>query len=59
MKEGNDELKNCFLQKTSTRKELQRAQSNIGTGIKTRQELSEEQQVMTKRIKELEHKLTD
>ena len=56
MKEGNDELKNCFLQKTSTRKELQRAQSNIGTGIKTRQELSEEQQVMTKRIKELEHK---
>ena len=56
MKEGNDELKNCLLQKTSTRKELQRAQSSIGTGMKTRQELSEEQQVMTKRIKELEHK---
>ena len=34
VKEGNNELKNCLLQKTSTQKELQRAQSKIETGIK-------------------------
>ena len=54
VKEGNDELKNCLLQKASTLKELQRAQSKIETGMKKRQELSEEQQVITKRIKELD-----
>ena len=55
VKEGNDKLKNCLLQKTITRKELQRAHSKIQTGMKRRQQLSEEQQFITKRIKELEH----
>ena len=41
VKEGNDELKNCLFQKTSTWKELQRAQSKIETGMKRRLELSE------------------
>ena len=50
------QLLNCLLQKRSTRKELQRAQSKIETGLKRRQELSEEQQVITKKIKDLEHK---
>ena len=40
VKEGNDELKNCLFQKTSTWKELQRAQSKIETGMKRRLELS-------------------
>ena len=59
VKEGNDELKNCLSQKTSTRKELERAHSKIETDTKRRQELSEEQQVITKRIEELEHKRTE
>ena len=46
--EGNGELKNCPLQNRSTRKELQRAQSKIEAGMKGRQELSEEQQVIKK-----------
>ena len=45
VKEGNDELKNCLLQKTNTRKEPYRAQFKIETGMNRRQELSEEQQV--------------
>ena len=53
------QLLNCLLQKRSTRKELQRAQSKIETGLKRRQELSEEQQVITKKIKDLEHKWTE
>ena len=43
-KEGNDELKQCLLQKTSTRKDLQRAQSKIEIGMKRRQELMIEQE---------------
>ena len=34
VKEGNDKLKNFILQKTSTQKELQRAQSKIETDMK-------------------------
>ena len=48
VKEGNDELKNCLLQKTNTRKEPYRAQFKIETGMNRRQELSEEQQVNKK-----------
>ena len=40
VKEGNDELKNSLLQKTSTRRELQRAQSRIKTGMKRRHQLN-------------------
>ena len=55
--EGNEELKNCLLKKNSTRKDLQRAQSKIETGMKRRQELSEQQKVLTKRMKEIEPKV--
>ena len=56
VKEGNDKLNTCLLQKTNTRKEPHRALFKIETGMKIRQELTEEQQVITKRIKQLEHK---
>ena len=52
--EGNKELKKCLLQKTSTRTELQRAQSKIESGMKRRQELQEEKLILEKRRKELE-----
>ena len=52
--EGNNDLKQCLLQKNSTKKELQRAQCKIETGMKRRQELEEEKQVLEKRLKELE-----
>lgn len=54
LKEGNDELKQSLTQKNSTRKELQRAQSKIETGMKRREELSIEQAVLTKKMKEME-----
>ncbi|XP_065681343.1 uncharacterized protein LOC136094973 [Hydra vulgaris] len=51
--EGNSDLKKCLLQKNSTRNELQRAQCKIETGMKRRQELADEQDVLEKRSKEL------
>ena len=54
VKEGNDELKECLSHKTSTRKELQRAQSKIETGTKRRQELKADQKGLNKRMRELE-----
>ena len=46
--EGNQELKNCLLQKNSSRSALQRAQSKIETGMKRRAELSEQKDVLEK-----------
>jgi hypothetical protein len=51
VREGNEELKNCLLQKNSTRKELQKAQCKIETGVKRRLELTEKQHDFTKRTK--------
>ena len=51
--EGNSDLKKCLLQKNNTRNELQQAQCKIETGMKRRQELVKEQNVLKKRSKEL------
>jgi len=53
-KKAMNELKQCLLHKTSTRKELQRAQSKIETGMKRRQELTADQKGLNKRMRELE-----
>lgn len=52
--EGNDEFKSLLLKKTSTRTELQRAQSKIEIGLKRKKELEEQKSVLGMRKKELD-----
>lgn len=54
--EGNNELRKLLLQKSSTRSDLQRAQSKIEIGMKRRQELEDEKAILEKRKKELDSK---
>ena len=54
VEEGNKNFKDLLSKKNSTRKDLQRAQSKIEMGLKRRAELSAEEEVLKKKLKELE-----
>ena len=55
-KKGNEQLKNLLTQKNCTKKDLQRAQSKIEMGLKRRAELEEDQEVLKKKLKEINEK---
>ena len=51
--EGNAELKALLLKNNGTKKELQKAQNKIEMGMKRRQKLPADEEVLNKRKKEL------
>ena len=56
VKEVNEQLKQLLTQKNCTKKDLQRAQSKIEMGLKRRAELEEDQEVLKKKLKEINEK---
>ena len=54
VKEGNDQLKQLLSQKNCTKQLLQRAQSKIEMGLKRRAELEANQDVLKKKLREIE-----
>ena len=55
-KEGNEQLKQLLTHKNCTRKDLQRAQSKIEMSLKRRAKLEEDQEVLKKKLKEIQEK---
>ena len=56
VKEGNEHIKQLLIQKNCTKKDLQRAQSKIKMGLKRTAELEEDQEVLSKKSKEIYEK---
>ena len=55
-KEGNERLKQLLTHKNCTKKDLQRAQSKIEMSLKRRAKLEEDQEVLKKKLKEIQEK---
>ena len=55
-KEGNEQLKQLLIHKNYTKKDLQRAQSKIEMSMKRRAKLEEDQEVLKKKLKEIQEK---
>ena len=54
VKDGNEQLKQLLTLKNCTKKELQEAQSKTEMGLKRRAELEMDQEVLNKKLKEIE-----